>query len=234
MYLPCYTYNKETRYSAYLHFIIRSKKLDYKKSWTITKSIFIEKCWLQNKTAHLIWNKWAFICEYFRGKDSNILYLRKKQTKIVIDVLDSVLPKIKTLPDFNLFITALQAWKPNEYWNRSRTLRTIWKETWTCYKQTVSNRVKRANKLWLTSKHRFIKVWEFTPQISNIYTLNWVTFLYNKILNPLSNLHKRLASENKKKTTQIEIVNRWQMPSSDFYEDYALWLWNEWNKMLTI
>lgn len=230
MYLPLYT--SENYYSAYLDFIIRTRKLS--KRWVINKSVFIEKCWFKNSTARDIWNRWAFINDYFRGIDWTTLYLRKKQTNIIIDILGSIVCKVKTLSDFKLFITALQAWKVNEYWNRSRTLSTIWKQTWTCYKQTVSRRVKRASKLWLETKHRYIRVWDFTPQISNSYYLNWVTFLYNKILNPLSYLHKKLASENKKKIPQIEIVKKQRLPDSNFYEDYKLWFFSDRREMLTI
>lgn len=58
----------------------------------------------------------------------------------------SVLKKVKSLPDFKAFLTFLHAGKPNEYGNRSRTLRTIGKKTGTVRKQTVSSRVKKAAK----------------------------------------------------------------------------------------
>jgi len=82
-----------------------------------------------------------------------------------------LIKEIKSLPDFKLFVTAIQAGKLNEYGNRSRTLRTIGKQTGTVYKNTVSRRIHRAKKIGLNVKERFIQCGEFTPQISNSYGL---------------------------------------------------------------
>lgn len=222
MYFPLYTYSNELRYNAYLSFIVRSRKLS--KTGSITKSVFIQKSWLDKRTARDVWNKWAFVCEYFRAKDWDTLYIAKHSTKIVCDVLESAYMSVKTLPDFKLFCTALQCAKNNDYGNRSRTLRTIGKETGTVYKQTVCKRVKRAKKLGLSSKQRFVKVGDKIAQIANSYSLRWVTFLYNKFTpTSIGNELKQQARELKKKATQLEIV--WKiamMVDSSFYEDYSL------------
>lgn len=114
MYLPLYTYDNEYRYNAYLSFLIRTREL-YNRDGKVTKSVFIQKCGLERKTAHNVWNSGAFVCEYFRGKDGDTLYLAKKTTQVVVRVEKSQCLKVKSLPDFKLFVTALQAAKPNEY-----------------------------------------------------------------------------------------------------------------------
>lgn len=198
----------------------------------VTKSDFIQKCGLENRNARDVWNKWAFVCEYFRGKDKDTLYIAKKSTRIVCNVSREVYSKVKTLPDFKLFVTAIQSSKNNDYGNRSRTLHTIWNETDTAYKQTVSKRVNRAKKLGLSVKQRFIKVGDRIAQISNSYNFHWVTFHYNKFL-PISIeiAEKRKARETKKNAIQLEIVWRIsRMVDSSIYENYSLF----WNKMFTI
>ena len=230
MYFPLYTYHNESRYSAYLDFLVRSRGLN--TEWRVTKSQFVQKVWLDRKTARTIWEKWAFICEYFRGKDSDTLYIAKKSSRIVCDVLESVHKNVKSLPDFKLFVTALQSAKNNDYGNRSRTLRTIWKETGTVYKQTVSKRVSRAKKLGLSVKHRFIKVGDRIAQISNSYSFRLVSFHYNRFLpTSIEIAEMRKARETKKNAIQLEIV--WKiarMVDNSFYEDYSLF----WGKMFTI
>jgi hypothetical protein len=232
-YFPLYTLNNETRYSAYLDFCIRS--FCEFKSWTITKEEFkfyLNKNWFDRRTINRIWDRWAYIWEYFRWYSNNKLYISKKWTEIVILVEFEICKKVKSISQFKLFITALQAGKPNDYWNRSRTLKTIWKLTDTCYKQTVSRRIKKAKKLWLVVENRFIKVWDETAQISNNYNFNWVTFLFNRF-NPkfYTQVSERIkASKTKKNVIQIEIVNKGKMVKEFFYENYNLL----WANLLTI
>lgn len=229
MYFPLYTYSHESRYSAYLDFLVRSRKIAIRGK--VTKSQFVQKVWLDRKTARTIWEKWAFICEYFRGKDWDSLYISKKSSRIVCDVLESVHGNIKSLPDFKLFVTACQSAKNNDYGNRSRTLRTIGKETGTVYKQTVCKRVKRAKKLGLVSTNRFIEVWDRIAQIANSYSFSWVTFLFNRFTPTSQHLIFKQARESKRNAIQVKIV--WkikEMVSSTFYEDYAL----VWGKKFTI
>lgn len=230
MYYPLYTLD-ENYYSAYLDFCIRT--FCSFKTWTINKKDFyfqMKEKWIDRKAIEKVWKRWIFINQYFRwfDKKSNTLYMRIFQSTVMFEYLKW--DNIKSITQFKLFVTALQAWKPNDYWNRSRTLQTIWKQTWTAYKTTVSRRIQRAKKLWLEINNRFIKVWDKTAQISNTYKFNIVTFLYNRY-NPKSNTHNvSCASVTKKKATVIECVSKSKMIDKDFYLDYNYL----WNKMLTI
>lgn len=139
---------------------------------------------------------------------------------------DKILRKVKTLPDFRVFLTFLHAGKPNEYGNRSRTLRTIGGKTGTARKQTVSARVKKASKFGLVSTHRFVQLGEFSAQISNGYEVNEGKFVFNK-RNPASSFQlseRKWARRLKKQAVTIETIEpKRLLPDSlsDLYSNYS-------------
>jgi len=232
MIIPLYSYTKDYRHSQFIDFLVRCRGIG--KNDKFTKSQFIEKCWLQNRTARDLWKKGIFINDYFRGIDGDTVYLRTKQTVVVCEVAKNLWGKIKSLPDFKLFITAIQAGKRNDYSNRSRTRATIARQTGTQYVATVSKRTKRARKLWLISKQRFIQRWAETMQIANSYSLPWVTFLFNKFRTPdlilNSHIYAKVARANKEKATCLELVKKWVMVCKEVYLDYDY----AWNKITLI
>jgi len=224
MYYPLYTYDHETRYSAYLDFCVRS--FCKQKSGTISKEEFT-KYMLRNgfekKNIQNIWKRGAIKCEYFRGISSDwVLYIRKKTWLVIIDVLRSITDKVRSISQFKIFITALQAGKPNEYGNRSRTLATIGKQTGTSYKQTVSQRIKKAKKLWLEVQNRFIEVWNKTAQIANSYSFKAISYIVNRF-SPHSIPKSQMAKVKKDRINMplLKISKKGVMIDSSFYENYA-------------
>lgn len=229
MYYPLYTYNNEYRYSAYLDFCIRT--YCKQNSGKISKESFIKQMlqeWFEKKNIQNIWKRWAVKCEYFRGiSDDGVLYISKKTELVIINVLKSVAKQIHTISQFKIFVTALQAGKPNDYGNRSRTLATIGKQTGTAYKQTVSQRIKKAKNLWLEVEHRFIKVWDKTAQIANSYSFKAISYIVNRF-SPHSICKSQMAKVKKTRENiqKINIVKRWAMVNSDFYENYNFFMSN--------
>lgn len=63
MYVPVQAYDKEHRYSQFLRFLVSSRGLGGKK---VTKSVFVQKCGLEKSSARNVWEKGAFVGEYFR------------------------------------------------------------------------------------------------------------------------------------------------------------------------
>lgn len=220
-------------YCAYLDFCIRSFCNNW-NYWYISKNQFNKDMlfnWFKRNTIKNIWYKWWIESEYSRWISNGRLYLKKRNTKIAPKVHLDFYLLVKSMNKFKQFVTLLQAGRLNPYWNRKRTLRTIWTRVWTIWKQTVSRRIKKANKYFknIDITPRFTKIQDKIVRLSNDYNLHLVKFTLNRFhptFKKSLNKYKEVR-EIKKNLIKLDIINiKWGfIPhiETDLYYDYSNW-----------
>jgi hypothetical protein len=237
-YFPLYELNNNN-YSAYLDFCIRSFCNNW-QYWYITKDQFrndLKIAWFERKTILNIWNKWWINSEYSRWITNNKLYIKKRNTKVMPKIHVDFYSKVNSMNKFKQFVTLLQAWRMQPYWNRGRTLTTIWKRVWTNWKQTVSRRIKKANKYFknIDVIPRYTKINDKIARLSNNYNLHLVKFTLNRF-HPTFKKSLEIREkvrEIKKNLTKIQIINlNWydnfiKHLDNNLYLDYANWFWKK-------